>query len=125
LKFIKPIEFEKSSFKFIHVGERPLSPLPRISLDSRREESATIAFSLATWGVLMRCHHLVGANTTGIRKEKEQSVGNVANEAENILEEITDRIHFFISFSFTIIIIAHWKRNVNREHARKYLKFFK
>jgi hypothetical protein len=107
------------------VGECPLPPLPRISVNSRRQEGATIAFRLATRGVLVRCHYIIGANATGIRKEKEKSVRNVANETENVLEEITDRIHFFISFSFTIIIIAHWKRNVNREHARKYLKIFK
>jgi hypothetical protein len=89
------------------VRERPLSPLPRISLDSRRQEGATIAFSLATWVVLVRCHYIIGANATGIREEEKKSVGNVANETENVLEEITDRIHFFISFSFTIIIIAY------------------
>jgi hypothetical protein len=107
LKFIKPVEFEKSSFKFIHVRECPLSPLPRISLDSRRKKSATIAFSLTTRGVLVRCHHLVWTNAADIRKEEKKSVGNVANEAENVLKEITDRIHFLISFSFTTIIIAH------------------
>jgi hypothetical protein len=107
LKFIEPIKFEEGGFKFIHVRECPLSPLPRISLDSRREQSVAIVFRLTTGMLLVSCHHLVGTNTAGVCKDKEQSVGNVANEAKNILEEITDSIHFLISFSFTIIIIAH------------------
>jgi hypothetical protein len=107
LKFLKPIEFEKGSFKFIHVRKCPLSPFPRISLDSRGQEGVTIMLRLRHRQPLVCCHYLIRANANGIRKDKEQSIGNVTNEAENVLEEITDRIHFLISFSFTVIIIAY------------------